>query len=345
MQLIGLLVGSFVSLALGAAQAQAQAQELTCDATYIVKSGDTLSALSQRAYGRATAYQRIFDYNPGVLANPNTVPVGARLYIPCEGGGPIQEAVELEPIRESRSGNVKILTGSEYPPYVDSSLPEGGFSFELVRRAMQADDSSTDYRIDAINDWGAHLSPLLEDGAYDLGFPWFQPDCSQIAKLGEHSRWRCNNLHFSEPLHEVVVTFFARAEEAPEIRKPEDVFGLRVCRPRGYFTHDLEVMDLAPPTIVRNSPDDPTACFQMLMNNETDVVTINADTSDRVITELGIRDQVEEVIALASVQRLHVVGMKTNPQTRVNLLRLNKGLISLRGDGTFRQLAAKHLSE
>jgi len=316
------------------------AQNIPCDTMYQTKPGDTLSRIAGQAYGRTTAYQKIFDYNPGKLESPSRVPIGVDLYIPCE------EATvtgSLPEIAEAKSDNLKILTGSEYPPYVDKGLDNGGFSFELVERAFQYGSGKTDYRIDVINDWGSHLQPLISDGAYDLGFPWFKPDCSQRNKLGEKSRWRCDNLRFSEPLHEVVITFYGRSGEVQDIAEPEDAHGLKLCRPSGYFTHDLEVMGLVPPAIIRVAGDSPTDCFERLVSGEVDLVSVNADTSDQTITELDIRGDVSEVIQLATIQTLHVVGLKTNPKTRVNLLRVNKGIIGLREDGTFVKLAARHL--
>ncbi len=335
------VLGIFVLALAGLIGSIAHAQGLRCDQVYVTKSGDNLSKIAQRAYGRPTAYQSIFDYNPGVLTSPSAVPVGVELYVPCiEGGNPTPT---LEEIVVPSSSDIKILTGSEYPPYVDAGLPEGGFSTELINRAMQYQSGDTNYRIDVINDWGSHLKPLLSDGAYDLGFPWFKPDCSQSNKLKEASQWRCDNLRFSETLHEVVVTFYTSANAADSIRTPSDARGMTICRPRGYFTHDLEVMGLVPPAVVRVAGDNPTDCFERLASGEVDMVTVNADTSDRVVTELGIRDRVAEVINLATVQTLHAVGLKSNPRTRVLLLRLNKGLIGLRKDETFRALAAKHL--
>ena len=319
---------------------QSVAQNIPCDTMYKVRSGDTLSRIAGQAYGRTTAYQKIFDYNPGKMESPSRVPVGAELYIPCENQ---TVTGSLSEIAEANSDDLKILTGAEYPPYVDKGLDNGGFSFELVERAMQYGRGDTDYRIDVINDWGSHLQPLISDGAYDLGFPWFRPDCTQRDKLGEKSRWRCDNLRFSEPLHEVVITFYGRSGEVADISSPEDAHGLKLCRPEGYFTHDLEVMGLVPPAIIRVAGKSPTDCFERLVDGEVDLVSVNADTSDQTITELNVRDKVSEVIQLATIQTLHVVGLKKNPDTRINLLRVNRGIIGLREDGTFVQLAARHL--
>lgn len=49
---------------------------------YEVKPGDTLSAIAQRFYGRASLYPKIFEANRDILTNPDLIKVGQRLKIP-----------------------------------------------------------------------------------------------------------------------------------------------------------------------------------------------------------------------------------------------------------------------
>lgn len=333
---------------LGASASPAvMAQQLECDTVYQVQSGDSLSKIAQRVYGRTTAYQAIFDFNPGKMEDPNIVSIGVNLYLPCLGRDeenvPAEQLSTLPELPARRSGGLKVLTGSEYPPYVDEGLPGGGFSVELVERSLLFDNGEADFRVDVINDWGSHLSPLLSDGAYDLAFPWFKPDCTARDTLGESSIWRCDNLLFSNPLHDVVVSFYTRADMADSLTSVADLKGLKICRPRGYFTHDLEAMGLVPDNYERVAPANPVACFEQLAEGSVDVVTVNADTTDKILTQLDMRDQTSELIDFANVQTLHVVAMRDNPQSRVNMLRLDKGLRGLLLSDDYRQIARKHL--
>lgn len=50
--------------------------------TYVVQPGDTLSALAQRFYGKASLYPRIFEANRDILNNPDLIKVGQTLKIP-----------------------------------------------------------------------------------------------------------------------------------------------------------------------------------------------------------------------------------------------------------------------
>ncbi len=48
----------------------------------VVRPGDTLSKIAQRAYGSAMAYQKIYEANPNLINNPNKIYVGQKLRIP-----------------------------------------------------------------------------------------------------------------------------------------------------------------------------------------------------------------------------------------------------------------------
>jgi len=326
-------------------------EDISCDSIYMVQPGDSLSRIARRAYGQTSAYQVIFDYNPGIMSDPNVLPAYVGLYIPCNEAPTVaqqtqQEGTELVALPElpaTTASRLRILTGSEYPPYVDEGLPNGGFSVELIERSLLAEGGELNFRVDVINDWSSHLKILLADGAYDLAFPWFKPDCSKSENLGKSSVWRCDNLRFSEALHDVVVSFHATNVTVASIQSEQDLQGLRICRPRGYFTHDLEALGLTESNYERVAPRQPSDCFEKLLDGSVDVVTVNSDTADKMLTQLGVRDSVSEIVNLASVQSLHAVAMKTDPDARVNLLRLNKGLIALRNNGDFRKIASTHL--
>ncbi|USZ51704.1 transporter substrate-binding domain-containing protein [Halomonas sp. DN3] len=318
-----------------------QAQEISCNSTYTTQRGDSLSDMAMRAYDNPRAYQKIFDLNPGVLTSPNIVPVGEDLFVPClSEPGPTGQLPE---IKDASSQNIRILTGKNYAPYVGEGLPEGGFSTELIHRALQFGGQPADYLIRPIGDWSVHLSPLLEEGDYDIAYPWFKPDCSSTGNLGKGSVWRCENLLWSRPLHEIVVTFYGRAGEVENISSAEDANGMTLCRPDGYFTHDLEAAGLVEPSVTRVSPATPEDCFEMLASKEVDLVSVNIDTSDRIIQSLDMEERTAEVIDLSTIQTLHAVGMRTNPQTRIILRRIDQGLKSIQENGQFREVAARHL--
>ncbi len=50
----------------------------------VVKKGDTLSSIAYRAYGRASAYVKIYEANPDIVRNPNRIYVGMKLRVPVD---------------------------------------------------------------------------------------------------------------------------------------------------------------------------------------------------------------------------------------------------------------------
>src|SRR5215813_6327883 len=52
--------------------------------TYTVKSGDTLTKISQQFYGSANEYMRIFYANRDKLSDPDRIQAGQQLIIPSE---------------------------------------------------------------------------------------------------------------------------------------------------------------------------------------------------------------------------------------------------------------------
>lgn len=71
-----------VSAAPPAPAAPAAAPEAAQTTIYEVKPGDTLGAIAQRFYGKASLYMKIFEANTDILTNPDLIKVGQKLKIP-----------------------------------------------------------------------------------------------------------------------------------------------------------------------------------------------------------------------------------------------------------------------
>jgi nucleoid-associated protein YgaU len=49
---------------------------------YIIKKGDTLSAIAKQFYGKANDYPKIFEANREVIKDPNLIFPGQKIRIP-----------------------------------------------------------------------------------------------------------------------------------------------------------------------------------------------------------------------------------------------------------------------
>jgi len=57
-------------------------EEVSAERFYEVVSGDSLGAISQKYYGKASEYMKIFEANRDILDNPDLIKVGQKLRIP-----------------------------------------------------------------------------------------------------------------------------------------------------------------------------------------------------------------------------------------------------------------------
>ncbi|MEE8248095.1 MAG: transporter substrate-binding domain-containing protein [Alphaproteobacteria bacterium] len=344
--------------------AVAQAR-IACGSFYRVAPGDTLHRIATRAYGSGN-YQAIFEANRDILPNISRISVGDELLIPClDGTGPKtrREALALgigtgagtgtgggTPAPEASAtairpagGGIGFLTGSDFAPFAHRALPEGGMITELVRLAIARAAPEREVNVTFVDDWSAHLG-LLDQGAYDLGFPWYRPDCSKADRLSASMRQRCTGFEFSDPLFEVAIGYYVRAGDPLAGATAYDrLFGRKLCRPAGYFTFDLDQEDLREPNATRIIPPAAADCFTWLMRGEVDVVTLNKSLATAEISKLGLDRRVAEIPALASAQTLHVVAPKGDAEGRAYLDLVNQGLADLQASGRWFEVVSRHL--
>jgi nucleoid-associated protein YgaU len=59
-----------------------QTEAIKTEKFYVVRKNDTLSSISQKYYGSATKWPKIFDANRKTIPDANKLPIGAKLIIP-----------------------------------------------------------------------------------------------------------------------------------------------------------------------------------------------------------------------------------------------------------------------
>jgi hypothetical protein len=334
----------------------ASAQELC--SLYTVKPGDTLSGIAKAA-GVSNGYQGVYASNRNILSNPNSIEVGMKLTIPCpDGSNPTTEAAAepaAEPVVETTAEPatasadlppLRFLVSGDYAPFTDQSLPGGGLHVEIVEAAMARGNPDLEYTLTWIDDFEVHLTELLPRGAFDAGYMWFLPDCSKIELLGPDAQMRCTDYIASDPFFEDAVGFYTKAG-SPLVNATsyQDLLGLRLCRPDGWFNWDLEAAGLVEPAVTMVNPETQVDCWKALEADEVDVVTFDAIPAEADIVALKISDNVQEIKALASIQTSHVLIPANNPNAEAYMAILNKGLAEIRADGTWFSILTTRMRE
>lgn len=328
--------------------------------TYTVQVGDSLSSIAEAAYG-SFDYQMIFNANRDALAaNPNQLPAGLQLILPCVDGrlsaeDELSAVIATEDAKQSEAtgGTVnplqpplRFVSGNGWPPFADESLTGGGILVRIATTALQRGGNNRGSTVDWVDDWAAHTDILLPSGAFDISIAWSFPDCTKIELLGEEGRDRCENLVASLPVYEVADTMSTRIDsQYADATSYEEFAGARICKPEGWSSFQLEEIGLIEPFITLVRLRSPKECAEALISGEVDVFAIELETATDAFNELGVMEQVSVNPSLVRFLTFHLVTAKNNPRGRIYIAMLNKGLNEMRKSGEWYDIVATGLAE
>lgn len=335
------------------AAASASAQSVACNQTYTVKAGDYLSSIALRAYGDTGDYTLIYSANSEVIGpNPGSIRVGQQLLIPCLDGALAESTADASAIRErttealpgpSADRPIRVLTATGWAPFMDEDQEQGGLLTEIINLALENADQEPEYQIDFINDDGAHLQPLITDHAYDLSIGWSQPNCEDTSKMEDESKFRCNNLKFSEPMYEEILGYYSAATE-PVFADHQSLVGKRICRAEAFTLAPLEEVELTEPAITIVRAPDAASCIDYVLEGKADVALVAVDVATGRIGSLDAGTQVQLHEALTYVDVLHAVIAKTHPRADEILATVNSGLDNIKDSGVWFQTVRRHMT-
>ncbi|MCA0928352.1 transporter substrate-binding domain-containing protein [Ruegeria profundi] len=261
----------------------------------------------------------------------------------AEGAALIRNADDSES-PAIRDRQLLLITGGNYAPFTDESLPYRGLYTNLVETAMLRAAPEQGYKIQFVNDWSSHLDLLMPTLAFDATFPWSRPNCETAEALSENDRNRCETYDFSNPFYEVVDSFFAREGSGYEQTLTyADFAGATICRPEGWTTSHMDAVGLYEPAISLMRPVAPDDCFHAVMDGSADIVAIEAHVAVEAIARLGYKHRIIENPNLAAIKSLNVMTHKDNPDGEAILETLNQGLAIMQQSGEWRDIVSTAL--
>jgi polar amino acid transport system substrate-binding protein len=315
-------------------------------------------------YGNPTQWTVIFYANQDRLGgNVSLLMPGLALRLPCIGAqapaaapAPVVSVPSLAPSTEpqfiisSLLRRVEFLTADGFSPYTGRSLEGGGMLTQVINSAMilvkEEAKGRFDFGISWVNDWAAHLNPLLLTRAFDVGFPWARPDC-EAPNLDQSSQFRCQRFFFSDPLYEVITALFVRSNSKIRSLRREDVAGRTLCRPAGYPIHELDKAGrnwVKDGLVTLMRPPSVDECFRLLDNGTVDGVA-EAELAGRAsIVALGLGDKVRMLDQPLALTTYHVLVSKSHPHARTILYYVNASLEKLREKGEYDRIVERHLA-
>jgi len=344
-------------MGLGAGVASAD----TCGGTYVVRPGDSLSAISDRLYKNAGYWTTIHNNNINTIGpRANALRVGMKLNLTCidglpvglQGGTAVSNVVQTSapaptasvlPKPSVQRGKIFLLTGDDFAPFTDRKLDNGGLLAEVVTSAMKASVGEQGFETFWVNDWSSHLTALMPAGVMEMAYPWARPDCE-----ADPSNQRCVDFHFSKPVFEYLVLMYVDKSRPVPFATDSDIHGRTICRPAGYLTHMLDKDGrnwVSGNKITLARPDKVSECFEMLAEGEVDGVILNEFTARDAIFSLGLQDQIEPVLERpVSITGLHVLIHKTHPEAEAMLNTVDRGLDAIKADGQYQEIVNRHMA-
>jgi polar amino acid transport system substrate-binding protein len=340
----------------------------TCGADYTLKPGDTLASIARTVYGNASQWNIIYYANQDRLGDNASLAVpGLSLKIPCLAGterpaaaAPVETApagappsAETAPFQlSSMLKRIEFLTAEGYPPFTGRDLPQGGMVIDILQEAMnlikEQAKGSFDYQVSWVNDWSAHLNPLLITRAFDAGIPWSKPDCGHPESLDKTGQYMCQKFFFSDPLYESVTVLFVRNDGSFNFERDEQINGKTLCRTKGWSTYDLDkggrnwVKD---GKVTLLQPQRAEDCFRLLDEGTVDAVVIAELTGLAVAQAMGISDRIHAASRPVSIETMHVIIAKTHASARTVLYYINNSLARLKERGAYEAITARHLEQ
>ena len=79
--------------------------------------------------------------------------------------------VKVAQMQSPRALRVNLLTADDYAPFTDRNSLNNGLVTKIVHSAMTQASGTDGYQVHWVNDWSAHLDPLLSNAMLDMGFP------------------------------------------------------------------------------------------------------------------------------------------------------------------------------
>lgn len=311
---------------------------------YTVQDGDSLSKIAYAICCDADAWQDLYYANQDLVRNPTFLTVGWDLAVPeglCGDGSAARYAetgeANCKPAAHAVAAaprEITLVTGNEYAPFSGEHLMQGGMITEIVVQTFSAMGYQTEVTFLGWDDAIART----RRGEYTGSFPW--------VKNAE----RQQDFIYSDALYNIFVLPFIRANDKPfkgrrsnQYSGLDDMAGLKLCRPAGYYTHDLKQILDQPGTELKR-PETLGDCFDLLNNGAVDVVPVNRLSGQKTLNSKPYADNIRMLDQNSvSVQALHLILPKTldgSPDLRAEF---DDSVAAMKNSGALDRLIQKHL--
>lgn len=225
---------------------------------------------------------------------------------------------------------IKLVTGNDYKPFTDESLPEGGLANEIVMRSY--DQIGVKYSID----WKPWKRGFREGviGLYHATYPYvFTEERNELYA-------------FSDPIFTNRLKLFMRKDSGLNPKNLESAIGKHICLPLGWAAGAELAALFSSGAIRRDEPKDMETCFKLLGSGRTDFVLANRfqgwDSARAV--DLNVSDVSASTFDVET-NPLYVIFSRKHPDFKAQVERFNEGLERLQASGLYDVIVKRHLGD
>ncbi len=256
---------------------------------------------------------------------------------------PAQSAIPKDGAELTRS--LRIAIGSR-PPLTDANAPGGGLITELLAAGLQTATSPAGMKIVWSNSRSDQLDALLGGQPVDVALPWETPDCDRPNDLAVGSAVVCDRMLLSDPIFQVIVGLFVRADGEFKFESDESVANRVFCVQRDTDTSDFDRGGrnwLAQRRITLVRADSFIECLGLVERREADAAVANELEGRFTLERLGLAPGLRMLDRPFAMRGIHAVVAKDHPRANELLQSINEGLAQLKIRGAYVDLVKKHV--
>ena len=222
---------------------------------------------------------------------------------------------------------IKLVTGNDYKPYADQTLPEGGLATDIARQAF----IKAGYKpVFEFKGW-TRAKEEAKRGQYFATFPW--------TNLPERrAEW-----DFSEPIIQLKNFGFYAKNNPIKVNSVEEMANLRLCNPFSYAIPTVLKTYVDSGSMLVEDPDWELSCHFMMLRGRVDFVqTSKSLFSAQVATAELDMNQFASTSFPIAVQDLGLMVSKSTNGREEIIAKFNKAMAEMDAAGEIDAIYKKH---
>lgn len=317
-----------------------------CD-IYTVVRGDTLRVIAERYYGARELSPIIYDVNYDIVGeNPNNIEIGMELSIPCRDGirMPLPTAflAVIAPETTSAGAAPRFISKSGNTPFMNEAGT--GIIPDLLAAALRKGGYREELNLESALNAARILSTASTTPSTMISFPWVKPDCGNPDFLSAQSQDLCQNYTFSDPIFEITLGLFTRADDPlVHATTPLDFTLKNLCITQLYSDDLLRQSGIINSFVALAHEPSLSRCIEGLLAGEFDAIV--ADYHSFATFHSVDTPEIVDIPNFAHPSTLHAIAYSQNSEALAVLDIANAGLHKILSSGEWFSIVNHNLAD